>query len=52
MSDFMEKMVALADGVHSDLVVLPDDRARYDLVKQIIDSAEVVFAKRSAFRGY
>ena len=44
MSDFMEKMVALADGVHSDLVVLPDDRARYDLVKQIIESAEVVFA--------
>jgi hypothetical protein len=44
MSDFMEKMVALADGVHSDLVVLPDDRARYDLVKQIIDIAEVVFA--------
>ena len=44
MSDFMEKMVALADGVHSDLVVLPDDRARFDLVKQIIDSAEVVFA--------
>ena len=40
----MKKMVALADGVHSDLVVLPDDRARYDLVKQIIDSAEVVFA--------
>ena len=40
----MEKMVALADGVHSDLVVLPDERARYDLVKQIIDSAEVVFA--------
>jgi len=44
MSDFMEKMVALTDGVHSDLVVLPDERARYDLVKQIIDSAEVVFA--------
>jgi hypothetical protein len=43
MSDFMEKMVALANGVHSDLVALPDDRARYDLVKQIIDSAEVVF---------
>jgi len=40
----MEKMVALANGVHSDLVALPDDRARYDLVKQIIDSAEVVFA--------
>ena len=37
-------MVALADGVHSDLVVLPDDHARYDLVKQIIDNAEVVFA--------
>jgi hypothetical protein len=25
-------------------IVLPNDRARYDLVKQIIDSAEVVFA--------
>jgi len=44
MSDFMEKMVALANVVHSDLVVLPDDHARYDLVKQIIDNAEVVFA--------
>ena len=44
MSDFIEKMVALANVVHSDLVVLPDDRARYDLVKQIIDSAEMVFA--------
>jgi len=44
MSDFMEKMVALANGVHSDLVALPDDRARYDLVKQIIDGAEIVFA--------
>ena len=44
MSDFMKKMVALADGVHSDLVVLPDDHARPDLVKQIIDNAEVVFA--------
>ena len=40
----MEKMVALANVVHSDLLVLPDDCARYDLVKQIIDSAEVVFA--------
>ena len=40
----MEKMMALANGVHSDLVVLPDDRARYDLVKEIIDSAEMVFA--------
>ena len=40
----MEKMVALANVVHGDLVVLPDDRARYDLVKEIIDSAEVVFA--------
>jgi len=37
MSDFMEKMVALANGVHSNLVALPDDHARYDLVKQIID---------------
>ena len=43
MSDFIEKMVALANVVHSDLVVLPDDRARYDLVKQMIDSAEMVF---------
>ena len=40
----MEKMVALANVVHGDLVVLPDDRARYDLIKQIIDSAEMVFA--------
>ena len=40
----MEKMVALANVVHGDLVVLPDDHARYDLVKQIIDSAEIVFA--------
>jgi hypothetical protein len=44
MSDFMEKMVALANGVQSDLIALPNDRARHDLVKQIIDSAEVVFA--------
>jgi hypothetical protein len=44
MSGFIEKVVALANVVHGDLVVLPDDRARYDLVKQIIDSAEVVFA--------
>ena len=44
MSDIMEKMVALANVVHGDLVVLPDDRSRYDLVKQIIDSAEMVFA--------
>ena len=44
MGDFMEKMVALANVVHGDLVVLPDDHARYDLVKQIIDSAEIVFA--------
>ena len=40
----MEKMVALANGVHSDLVALPNNRARYDLVKQIIDNAEMVFA--------
>src|SRR6516165_12119766 len=44
MSGFIEKVVALANVVHGDLVVLPDDRARFDLVKQIIDSAEVVFA--------
>ena len=41
---FHEKMVALANVVHSDLVALPDDRARYEPIKQIIDSAEVVFA--------
>jgi len=40
----MEKMVALANVVHGDLVALPNNRARYDLVKQIINSAEVVFA--------
>jgi len=51
MSDFIEKMVALANVVHSDLVVLPDDRARYDLVKQIIDSAEMVFAVWNAQDG-
>ena len=27
LSDIMEKMVALANGVHSDLVALPDDRS-------------------------
>jgi hypothetical protein len=37
-------MVPLANGVHSDLVALPNGRARYDLVKQIIESAEMVFA--------
>ena len=40
----MEKMVALANVVHGDLVALPNNRARYDLVRQIIDSAEMVFA--------
>ena len=44
MGDFMEKMVELANSIHGDLIALPDDHARYDLVKQIIDSAEVVFA--------
>jgi hypothetical protein len=37
MSDFMQKMVALANVVHGDLVALPNNRARYDLVKPIID---------------
>ena len=40
MGDFMERMMELANSIHSDLVALPDDHARYDLVKQIIDSAE------------
>ena len=44
MGDFMERMMELANSIHSDLVALPDEHARYDLVKQIIDSAEVVFA--------
>ena len=44
MGDFMGKMVALANVVQGDLVASPNDRARYDLVKQIIDGAEVVFA--------
>jgi|SRR6516164_323739 hypothetical protein len=44
MNDLLEEMVALANGVHSELAALPDDRARYDLVKQIVDEAEVVFA--------
>ena len=44
MSDFMKKMVALADGVHSDLVVLQMTTPGTTLVKQIIDSAEMVFA--------
>ena len=44
MGDFMERMMELANSIHSDLVALPDEHARYDLVKQIIDNAEVVFA--------
>ena len=44
MGDFMERMMELANSIHSDLVALPDEHARYDLVKQIIDSAEIVFA--------
>jgi hypothetical protein len=44
MNDLLEEMVALANGVHCELAALPDDRARYDLVKQIVDEAEVVFA--------
>jgi hypothetical protein len=42
--DFLERMVAIANDVGKELGALPDDAARYDMVKQIMDSAEVVFA--------
>jgi hypothetical protein len=42
--DFLERMVGLANEVGEDLGALPDDGARYDMVKEIVDSAEVVFA--------
>jgi hypothetical protein len=42
--DFFERMVGLANEVGQDLRALPDDSARYDMVKEIVDGAEVVFA--------
>jgi hypothetical protein len=44
LSDFLERMVAMANEVHAELIDLPDERARYDKVKEIVDGAEVVFA--------
>ena len=37
-------MVALANDVGKGLGALPDDSARYDMVKGIVGDAEVVFA--------
>jgi hypothetical protein len=42
--DFLERMVALANNVGKELGALPDDTARYDMVEQIMDSTEIVFA--------
>ena len=42
--DFLERMVTLANNVGKELGALPDDTARYDMVEQIMDSAEIVFA--------
>jgi hypothetical protein len=42
--DFFERMVGLANEVGQDLRALPDDGARYDMVKEIVDDAEIVFA--------
>ena len=47
MSDerrLLERMVALAKDVGKGLGALPDDSARYDMVKGIVGDAEVVFA--------
>ena len=37
-------MVALANDVGKGLGALPDDSARYDMVKGVVGDAEVVFA--------
>jgi hypothetical protein len=42
--DFLERMVTLANNVGKELGALRDDTARYDMVEQIMDSAEIVFA--------
>jgi hypothetical protein len=42
--DFFERIVGLANEVGKDLRALPDDGARYDMVKEILDGAEIVFA--------
>jgi hypothetical protein len=42
--DLLERMVVLANNVGKELGAFPDDTARYDMVEQIMDSAEIVFA--------
>ena len=42
--DFLERMVALANYVGNELGALPDDDARYEMVVEIVESAEIVFA--------
>ena len=42
--DFFERMVELANDVGEELGALPDASARYDLVKEIVAGAQVVFA--------
>jgi len=42
--EFLDRMVELANDVGEELSALPDARARYDMVKEIVDGAQVVFA--------
>ena len=42
--DFLERMVALANYVGNELGALPDGDARYEMVEEIVESAEIVFA--------
>ena len=42
--DFLERMVALANFVGNELGALPDDDARYEMVEEIVEGAEIVFA--------
>ena len=52
--DFLERMVALANFVGNELGALPDDDARYEMVEEIVEGAEIVFViwqDRSATGG-
>ena len=52
--DFLERMVALANYVGNELGALPDDDARYEMVEEIVEGAEIVFVvwqDRSATGG-
>ena len=42
--DFLERMVALANYVGDELGALPDGDARYEMVEEIVEGAEIVFA--------